>query len=95
MHLIKNHQFIFMAGEVGFRIGELGAVCGALKIEINGGARIANFLRERGLAGLARPEQGNGRGSINRFDEFLLYMTFNHPCNYGIQYHIYKKSWPF
>jgi hypothetical protein len=39
-----------MAGEVGFRIGELGTVCTALKVKIDGGARIADFLRERGLA---------------------------------------------
>ena len=56
MHLIKNYQFIFMTGEVGFRIDQLGAVCAALKIKIYRGARIANFLRERGFADLSRPK---------------------------------------
>jgi hypothetical protein len=34
IHLIKYHQFIFMGGEVGFWVGQFGAVCAALKIEI-------------------------------------------------------------
>ncbi len=84
MHLVKNHQFIFIVGEVGFRISQLRAVCVALKIKIQRGARIANFQRERGFANLPRPKQGNGGRVINCFDKPLLYMALNHPHIYGI-----------
>jgi hypothetical protein len=56
MYLVKNHELIFVAGKVSFRVGELGAVCTALKVKIYRVARIADFLRECGLADLTRPE---------------------------------------
>ncbi len=71
MHLVKDNQFILVAGEIGFRISELGAIRTALKIEVYGRACIANFLREGGLADLTRPEQGNGRGVADRFNQAL------------------------
>ncbi len=56
MYLVKNHELIFVAGKVSFWIGELGAVRTTLKVEIYRGARIADFLRERGLAYLSRSQ---------------------------------------
>jgi hypothetical protein len=43
----------------------------------------ADRQRERGFADLARPKQGDGGRAIDSFEQPVLDMAINHPCNSG------------
>jgi ketol-acid reductoisomerase len=47
-------------------------------------------MRERGFSDLPRPEQSDGGGVFQGCEQLGSDAAFNHPCNFGIIYRIYK-----
>jgi hypothetical protein len=92
MHLVENDQPVLVLGEIEFRLGESGAVCIGLEVEIDGRAPFAYGERKRRLADLPWPDESDGGHAVEQFAEIGGYSALYHPCIYGVQFHNCKDN---
>ena len=87
LHLVQDHQLVFVSGQVEAGVGQPLAVRRILQVEIDARTLFGDELGQRGLACLAGAEQSHGRELVQAGTNELRFLTRNHPRNYGVQCH--------
>ena len=81
MDLVEDHELLRMVGEVQLGLGEARPVRGGLQVQVDRWPSLGDLQRQRRLAGLPRPEEGDGRGLIQQRGDFSSCPPLYHPCN--------------
>ena len=78
VNLIQNDEAVLVLAEVERRLCELLPVRAGLEVEIDGLRALGDLERQRRLADLTRPEQGDGRLPAERFQYVLICTSMYH-----------------
>lgn len=84
LDLVEDHQLLCVPGQVKCGIAQLLAIRCVLKVKIGARPLFGDKPGQRGLACLARAEEGHGRELVQPSANHLLLLTRIHPSIYGI-----------
>ena len=93
LDLVEDDQLVRVLRQVELRLGELCAVGFGLQIEIDRRPCSGDFMRQRGLARLTRPQQRHRRNFGQGGHERREKPARDHPCNYGATLQKCKDAW--
>ena len=89
--LIEDHELVRVVGKVQLGLGEARPVRGGLQVQIDRWPPLGDLEGQRGLAGLPRPEQRDGRRLIQQRGDFSSCPSLYHPCNYKLWLRFARK----
>ena len=75
LHLVEDDQLLFVPRQVKGGIAQLRAVRRVLKVEIDARSLLGDEPGQRGLACLARAEEGHGRELVQPGANELRFLT--------------------
>lgn len=77
---VEDDKLVFVAANTKFRLGKFRSVGVGFQIEIYRWPMDAHFMRQRGVADLARPQHGDGWHGVKEFGELSGSAALNHSC---------------
>jgi hypothetical protein len=89
LYFIQDDQLALVVRQVVDGAGKLGAFVLVLKIQINRGLPCADLQSQRGLSGLARPQQDDRWRMAKQVTQPGTEASRQHLCNYRALLHIY------